>query len=193
MQVFMETDRLALRQCTEDDMDNLFDLNSDPAVMRYLTGGKPLSREAIQQEVLPRFLRFYEGFDGPCYWAAIEKSTGDFLGWFGLRPSDEARLGEVELGYRLRQSAWGKGYATEGARALIRKGFTELGVRRVVANTMAVNRASRRVMEKAGLTLARTYHQDWPDPIEGTEHGEVEYALGKADWERQAAAGGGGK
>ena len=61
-------------------------------------------------------------------------------------------------------------------------------MRRVVAQTMAVNTASRRVMEKAGLTLERTFHRSWADPIEGAEHGEVEYALTKADWERQVAA-----
>jgi hypothetical protein len=96
---------------------------------------------------------------------------------------------EAELGYRLRKSAWGKGYATEGSRALIRKGFTEMGVQRVVAETMAVHLASRRVMEKAGLTLVRTFHQPWPYPIEGDELGDVEYALTKAEWEQQDQAG----
>jgi RimJ/RimL family protein N-acetyltransferase len=62
-------------------------------------------------------------------------------------------------------------------------------VRRVFASTMSVNSASRRVMEKAGLTLERTFHQSWALPIEGAEHGEVEYALTKAEWERQEAAG----
>ena len=70
---------------------------------------------------------------------------------------------------------------------MIRKGFTELGVRRVFAETMAVNLASRRVMEKSGLEYVRTFHQDWPDPIAGTEHGEVEYALTRAAWERHEA------
>jgi len=64
-----------------------------------------------------------------------------------------AGLDETELGYRLRRSAWGKGYGTEGSRALIRAGFIEHGVERVVAETMVVHTASRRVMEKAGLTL----------------------------------------
>jgi len=59
-------------------------------------------------------------------------------------------------------------------------------VRRVVAETMVVNAASRRVMEKAGLQYVRTFHQPWPYPIEGSEHGDVEYALQKADWERLA-------
>jgi RimJ/RimL family protein N-acetyltransferase len=101
---------------------------------------------------------------------------------------------EAELGYRLARSAWGKGYATEGPRALIRKGFTGFGVRRVVAETMAVHLASRRVMEKAGLRLVRSFHQPWPYPIEGDDQGDVEYALDKADWERQQlrTAGDGG-
>jgi hypothetical protein len=83
----------------------------------------------------------------------------------------------------------GESYGTEGARTLIRKGFTELGVRRVMAETMAVRTASRRVMEKAGLTLVRTFQAAWPDPIPGDEHGDVEYALTRADWERQQALG----
>ena len=90
---------------------------------------------------------------------------------------------ETDLGYRLRRSAWNKGYATEGSRALINKGFTDLGVRRVFGHTMTVNTASRRVMEKCGLTLVRTIPYDGPDPIVGAEHGDVEYALTKPEWE----------
>ena len=66
---------------------------------------------------------------------------------------------------------------------MIRKGFTELGVKRVYAETMVVNIASRRVMEKAGLRYIRTFHQDCPERVPGDEHGEVEYALTKAEWE----------
>jgi RimJ/RimL family protein N-acetyltransferase len=189
MQVLLETERLVLRRFTEADVDNLFDLDSDPDVMRFLTGGKPTPREVIRNETLPRLLRYYERFAGFGFWAAIEKSTGEFLGWFHFLPRKGSGPDEAELGYRLRKSAWGKGYGTEGSRALIRKGFTELGVRRVVAETMAVNIASRRVMEKAGLTLVRTFHQSWPERIEGAQRGDVEYALRKADWERQDAAG----
>ncbi len=189
MQVFLETERLVLRRFTEADVENLFDLDGDSEVTRFLTGGKPTPRDVIRNETLPRFLHYYERFEGFGFWAAIEKSTGEFLGWFHFRPQEGSDPDEVELGYRLRRSTWGKGYATEGSRALIRKGFTELGVRRVVASTMAVNVASRRVMEKAGLTLERTFHESWADSIEGAEHGEVEYALTKAGWEQQEAAG----
>jgi len=102
-------------------------------------------------------------------------------------PLADGAPGEVDLGYRLRKSAWGKGMPPRGPRALIRKGFTELGVQRVVAQAMAVNQASRRVMEKAGLTLVRTFHQPWPYPIDGDQFGDVEYAL---DRTRMAAARG---
>jgi RimJ/RimL family protein N-acetyltransferase len=178
----LSTERLVLRRLTEADVDQLHELDSDPEVMRFLTGGAPTSRDVIQHKVLPRILADYERLPGLGFWAAIERSTGAFVGWFELRPPDGDSPDDVELGYRLRRPAWGRGYATEGSRALIRKAFTELGVRRVFAQTMAVNTASRRVMEKAGLTYARTFHPSFDDPIDGTEHGEVEYALLATDW-----------
>ena len=182
MHVFLETEHLVLRRFTEADVDNLLDLDGDPEVMRFLTGGKSTPRDVVESKTLPRFLDYYERSERFGFWAAIEKSTGKFVGWFEFRPPEGGGPEEVDLGYRLSRSAWGKGYATEGSRALIRKGFTELGVRRVVAETMAVNVASRRVMEKAGLTHVRTFHQEWPWRIEGEEHGDVEYALTKADY-----------
>ena len=185
MQVFLETERLVLRRFTMADAGNLAGLDADPDVMRFITGGVPTPPEEIEDEVLPAFLRYYERFEGYGFWAAIEKPGGAFLGWFHFRPRDGACLGEAELGYRLRKAAWGRGYATEGSLALIRKGFTEFGVQRVVAEAMAVNMASRRVMEKAGLTLVRAFRQSWPYAIDGDELGDVEYALLKADWERQ--------
>ncbi|CAN5258346.1 GNAT family N-acetyltransferase [soil metagenome] len=185
MSVFLETERLTLRTFTAEDVDLLVELDSDPEVTHFITGGVPTSRQEVETEVLPAFLGYYDRYPGYGFWAAIEKASGAFLGWFHFRPGKGRPEDEAELGYRLRKSAWGKGYAAEGSRALIEKGFTEFGVRRVVAETMVVNSASRRVMEKAGLTLARTFHADWPHPIPGDEHGEVQYALTRADWRRQ--------
>jgi RimJ/RimL family protein N-acetyltransferase len=179
--IYLETERLVLRRFTEADVDHLVELDSDPAVMRFLTGGKPTPREVVQHEVLPTVLGDYDRYPGRGRWAAVDRATGAFLGWFALQPPDQSRAEEVELGYRLRKSAWGTGYATEGARALIRKAFTELGVERVYAETMAVNLASRRVLERVGMRLVRTFHLTWDDPIDGTEHGEVEYELRRAD------------
>jgi RimJ/RimL family protein N-acetyltransferase len=172
--VFLETERLVLRPFHAADVGLLMELDSDPEVMRFLTGGKPTPPDVVEREVLPKLLA--GGF-----WAALEKATGEFLGWFEFRPCPAG----TELGYRLRRAAWGKGYATEGAQALVDKGFRELGVQRVVGFTMAVNTRSRRVLEKAGLGFVRTLHQQWSCPIHGAEHGDVEYALRKRDWQRR--------
>ncbi len=188
MEDFLETPRLLLRRFTPADVDALVELDSDPEVMRYINGGRPTPRSEIEDEILPHFVRYHVEHAGYGFWAAVERSSGDFLGWFHLRPVRGRPADEPELGYRLRRSAWGSGYATEGPRALIRKAFTELGARRVYAETMVVNTASRRVMEKAGLRYLRTFHAAWPDKIEGDEHGDVEYALERSEWLEQDRA-----
>ncbi|GAA0823576.1 GNAT family N-acetyltransferase [Streptosporangium amethystogenes subsp. fukuiense] len=185
MPVFLETERLVLRAFTEADADHLLVLDNDPGVMRFINGGRPTSLETIQAWTLPRLLHVHPGFGTRGYWAAEEKNTDAFLGWFEFRPLADHSPTVVELGYRLHRAAWGSGYATEGSRALIRKGFTDLGVERVTANTMAVNTGSRRVMEKAGLSFVRSFTGDWPEAIEGSEHGEVEYELTRTEWEQR--------
>lgn len=182
MHVVAETERLILRRFTRADADVLFALDDDPEVMRYINGGKPASLEGIERDVLPRFLWYYDTFPAWGFWAAIERSTGAFLGWFHFRPAEGAPPDEPELGYRLRRTAWGQGYATEGSRALIEKGFRELGARRVVASTMVVNIGSRRVMEKSGLRQVRIYDAAWPVRIPGDEEGDVEYAITRDEW-----------
>jgi RimJ/RimL family protein N-acetyltransferase len=176
--IILETPRLVLRQFTAGDVDNLFNLNSDPEVMRYLTGGRATPREEIRDRIIPHHLGVYGRLDRLGTWAAESAATGEFLGWFHFRPghgSDD--ITDVELGYRLRRSSWGKGYATEGSRALISLGFADLGVQRVFALVMTVNTGSRRVLEKCGLTLVRTLPFDGPDGVAGAEHGTAEYAL----------------
>ncbi|MFV2121818.1 GNAT family N-acetyltransferase, partial [Streptomyces sp. Act-28] len=116
------------------------------------------------------------------------RATGAFAGWFELRPLRDDSAEVVELGYRLRRAAWGRGYATEGSRALVDRAFAEPGTERVTAGTMAVNAGSRRVLEKSGLRCVRTFFGDWPEAIDGSEHGEVEYALTRREWERRRAA-----
>jgi len=86
MQVFCETQRLVIRRFTMADVDNLVRLDGDPDVMHFITGGVPTAREEIEKEILPAFLAYYERFEGYGFWAAIQKPTGQFLGWFHLRP-----------------------------------------------------------------------------------------------------------
>jgi RimJ/RimL family protein N-acetyltransferase len=181
MDAFLTTDRLVLRRMTEADLDDLISLHNDPVVMRFLTGGKPVSREQVERE-------YHDVFSKDGYWVAAERGTGAFHGWFAFHPTPDRDAGQRELGYRLRRLAWGKGYATEGSRALIERGFADPAIRRVWAQTMAVNIPSRRVMEKAGLTLERVFHLEWDDPLPGTEQGEVEYGLDRATRERHQLA-----
>lgn len=167
MKVFLVTKRLILRQFTENDADNLFELDSDRNVIRFVNlgiikGGNPIDidYETIINKTLPRFISYYQKYEGYGFWAAIEKLSNQFIGWFQFRPALDSQFNvnsglyndnDIELGYRLRQTAWGKGYATEASRALILKGFCELGTQRVVSSAISANKASIRVMEKAGL------------------------------------------
>jgi RimJ/RimL family protein N-acetyltransferase len=181
--VFLRTQRLVLRRLTEADADDLARLNSDPEVMRYLAGGAATTPDEVRDKIIPYQLDCYERFGGLGLWAADDRNSGEFLGWFHLRPRRSD--GVIDLGYRLRRQTWGLGLATEGSRALIDKGFTELGMDRITAETMAVNRASRRVMEKCGMTLARTFPWDGTEPVEGAEQGCVEYALTRHEWQHR--------
>jgi RimJ/RimL family protein N-acetyltransferase len=191
LNVFLETDRLLLRRFTHDDVDNLYHLDSDPEVMRYVTGGATTPREVVERVDLPAFMSYYDRVDGYGFWAAIDKTTDRFLGWFHLRPQEGDPIDQPELGYRLRREVWGMGYATEGAQALIGKGFTDLGAQRVVAMAFRQNLASRRVMEKSGMTLARAFRLT-PDEMEEMlgitspalfDSDAVEYAITKSEWE----------
>lgn len=187
VETYLETERLVLRRFTADEADLLIELDSDPEVMRYLSGGIPTPPDEIRELALPSVLAGYDRWDGDLgLFAAQEKDGGAFIGWFCLRPERQGPRDEAELGYRLRRAAWGKGYATEGSLALLAKGFGELGLREVFADTMTVNRRSRHVMEKAGLTFA----SEIPVPddmkmIEGAEQGGVRYTITQEQWAQQ--------
>lgn len=195
--ILLETERLRLRRFTPADGENLFALDNDPAVMRYINGGTPTPWEVVQIQILPGFLRYDDAQPGFGFWAAEEKATDEFVGWFVFRPTGNAP-GEVALGYRLRRTAWGKGYATEGGAALIRRGFEEWGVAQVVATTYEENAASRRVMEKLGMGHVRSFRYSaeeigasdtaYTESAEVWPGEDVEYALTQTEWERRKTA-----
>lgn len=171
----LQTIRLTLSPCRPSDRADFMALERDPEVMRFLNGGRALDREEADPDATFLMPRGTE----PHVWTARWMTGGAFVGWFCLWPEKE---GEAELGYRLRRQDWGKGLASEGASALIDWGFRSEGYDRIVACTMAVNRASRRVMEKVGMEHIRTDHVEWSDPIAGAEEGEVWYALTRSQW-----------
>src|SRR5947208_14946477 len=119
-----------------------------------------------------------ESIPGLGFWVGF--AGEHFVGWWLLEPPgwvDQKPIqGQAELGYRLLRRYWRQGLASEGARELLRHGFEDLGLRRVFAETMAVNEASRATMAAVGLRYVRTFSADRDEPIPGAEHGEVEYA-----------------
>jgi RimJ/RimL family protein N-acetyltransferase len=180
----LETDRLVLRQFTEDDAPLLFALDRDPEVLRYV-GPSGLPDEAAYRERIRTHFRPYYDL-GPRYgfWPAEEKATGAFVGWFHLRPALDYRFareaafraGDYDIGFRLVRWAWGKGYATEVARALVRRGLADPAVEAIVAVALVANMASCRVLEKAGLRLVSEFE------LPGFALPAAKYALSRAEY-----------
>lgn len=182
--VLLETTRLRLRQFTVADVERLVELDSDPEVMRYITYGEPTPREVYVEQILPRWFRIYRETPLLGYWAAEDRGSGAFHGWFHLRP-DRIDAGEQEIGYRLQRASWGQGLATEGARALIEHGFLRVGTEKISARTLAANRGSRAVMEKCGLRYERdfTFPQDVLEGRRAEERAAVKYSITRSQWQ----------
>jgi RimJ/RimL family protein N-acetyltransferase len=141
-----ETARLYLRPLTLADLNTVYQLDSDPEVMRYVLPPRTYEEtRAYLHEVVEN----YERFPGLGRWAVIEKSSGAFVGIHLLKHLEAS--GHIEVGYRYFQAYWGRGYATEMTRALLRYGFEQLGLQQMVAITNPDNRASQHVLEKCGL------------------------------------------
>lgn len=161
MAAFFRTERLELRPFTEDDAERLWSLESDPEVMRHI--GRPAlpDVEACREHIRRKCLPHYGLPDGYGAWV-VQAAAGEFVGVCSVMRAATSRLaaemqygpGEAEIGYGLRRPAWGQGYATEVARALVGWALTMPEVRRVVASVSAENVASVRVLEKAGLHRA---------------------------------------
>ena len=145
----LDTARLHLRRIGDEHLDDLVELDSDPAVMRFINGGQPTPRQVYEDRLLARMKTYADQPYG--YAAAYEAER--FVGWFHLRPSvaDEAVL---EIGYRLRRDAWGRGLATEGSRALVTYGFERSDCPAVDACAVPENAASIGVMKKCGMHYA---------------------------------------
>ena len=140
--------RLALHEITRENGNELYELDADPRVMRYIGNGRASTREQVD-EAMRRLPRAYSLYPGLGTWRATRRDNGDFVGWFALKYIPHTT--EVEVGYRLRYGAWGRGFATEGARELLRYGFQDLGLYRIIGVTHPDNATSQRVLQKIGL------------------------------------------
>lgn len=156
-QARLATERLRLRRLCVDDLDAMVELDSDPEVMRWLSGGIATPREFIEEVVLPGFLAIDPRRPWLGVWAT-ERLDGGFVGWVSLRAVRPEAPTWATLGYRLCRAAWGRGLATEAARAVLHQAFDEGDLERVEATVYEANHASRRVLEKLGLRLFRRHH-----------------------------------
>lgn len=150
----IETKRLILRPFTSEDSTHIFNLDSNPIVHRYL-GNKPIKTMEEAEAVIELILAQYQKF-GIGRWAMIEKSTGNFIGWNGLKFVTElinGRSNYFDLGYRLIPEYWGKGFATEGALASLHYAKEELKLNELYAAAHVDNVASNRIIQKLGFSL----------------------------------------
>lgn len=145
MKIILETQRLYLRQFTEADAPLIKQLNSQPGVLQYIPEPALASIEEAKEVVANIILPQYKNNLGR--WAAHLKSNGEFIGWCGLKLAD----GEIDLGYRFLPSAWGKGYATEAAKATLEFGHSILQLKKIIAHAHIGNTASQKVLEKIGM------------------------------------------
>ena len=144
---WLETLRLAMREFVLSDFDDVHRLDSDARVMKYITG-KAATRDETHA-TMRRVTRYYRLYPDLGAWYTVRRDTGSFIGWFSLKYA--GRSPDVEIGYRLLPEAWGQGFATEGATAMYQYGFDDLGLHRIIGVTDPGNKASQRVLQKAGL------------------------------------------
>ena len=154
----LETERLRLLPWGPDDWLQLKPIAQDPHVMRYISNGQPWSDERIR-ELASRQIAGYtkRGF---CFWRLVRTETDEMIGFCGLQPLQGTP--DIEIGWWLARSCWGKGLATEAAREAMRDGFDRIGLQRIVAVAQPENRASIHVMEKLGMRFEReTTHRSF--------------------------------
>jgi len=146
---WLETLRLSMRNFTLDDFNDLYALNSDRRVMKYIADGTVSTREEVAG-ALRRFVRYPTLYPDLGVWHTSRRDTGAFIGFFALNYTGKTT--DIEIGYRLLHNAWGLGFATEGATALKHYGFDDLGLHRIIGVTLPGNKPSQHVLMKAGLT-----------------------------------------
>ena len=145
---WLQTLRLDFREFVAEDFDDLYRLDSDPRVMKYVGTGKPSTRDQVAG-LLARTLRYPILYPDLGIWHASRRDTGAFIGWFSLKYAGKSP--DIEVGYWLLPNAWGQGFATEGAQAMVDYGFDDLCLHRIIGVTHRGNKASQRVLMKAGL------------------------------------------
>ena len=178
----IETARLRLRDWTEADIEPFIRHTNTPAVMRWLGGVKPAEehRRIIRERVLS-----WQAERGFTFWIVERKADGALLGFCGLKLADAEGSpieGEFEIGWRLREDAWGQGYAREAAQATLDFAFDRLDAQRVVSVTFPQNEASWGLMLRLGMT--RRADLDYDDQRFPDLNPTIVYAIAREEWRR---------
>ncbi len=161
MKFHLETERLILRELRETDIEPFFEMDSDPAVHKYL-GNNPIKTLEHALENINHIRRQYVDL-GIGRWAVIEKSSGNFIGWSGLKLITQEwnrHINFHDVGYRLIPKYWGKGYATESCKAALEFGFNTMKLSEIIGTANQENKASRAVLEKCGLKFVEQFMWD---------------------------------
>jgi ribosomal-protein-alanine N-acetyltransferase len=183
MKVFAETERLILREIVPQDVNNFFELDSNPNVHKYL--GSEETKTIQDTEKMIEYIRQQYIENGIGRWAMIEKETGNFVGWTGLKLMKMTLNNHTnfyDVGYRLIEKYWGKGYATESAKASIKYGFEVMNLNEIIGITHTENKASIRALEKCGLKIINQFTwEEWGNLTCNW------LSLTKEDWQKQEA------
>ena len=181
MSIYLETERLIIREVQEQDAAGMFELDADPEVQRYV-GQKPISTIAQARETID-FIRQQYVDPGICRWAVIEKATNAFIGWTGFKLIKESINGHTDyydFGYRFIQRKWGQGFAFEASRAALDYGVQQLSFQDIYATTDVDNTGSRRLLEKLGFRFVELFRYDgaptWREPGQETTWYELDAA-----------------
>lgn len=162
MNIYIETERLIIRDLTTQDLDGMFALDSNPEVHRYL-GNKPIKNKAEALQYINDVQKQYAE-RGIGRWAVELKDTGEFIGWCGFRLYNDYTFNNhinfYDIGYRLRQEFWGKGYATEASKACLQYAWDVLKLDTIYGITERNNEASHRVLLKIGLNYVEDFYYE---------------------------------
>ncbi len=161
MQFHIETERLILREVQEQDVDDMFELDSNPIVHQYL-GGKPIKTKQQAVEIIQFINKQYKEL-GIGRFATIEKASGEFIGWSGLKLNvgkKEELNGKqnfYDIGYRFIPRYWNKGYATESSKAVLDFGFKKLNLETICGAAEIENVASNKILKRIGLQFINEF------------------------------------
>lgn len=179
---WLTTERLALRRFTVDDLDFLAALYADTDVTRYLGG--PRDRGQVSDLLRTRILQYYDAHPGLGIWMTVERETGARVGFHLLNHIQGKTI--VQVGFSLRTSAWGRGYGTEMARAVLRYGFVDLALPRIAGMAQLGNLASQRVLGKIGLR--RNGERAFPHPAYASAGPMAWFERDRDDWLAQSSS-----